>query len=154
MLEQERADRVEVGASLVDRDREVRRLLAELERKELRHARDMSTMKKMWQREKDALIGRAKEIAAACEERHRDSLRKAKRKLDGQKRKIAALSMDKVTLLEGNSIAKSSLASERQELDSGGMEFSLFEQELLTLRNRQEVYDKSLSGGNTERVDL
>lgn len=154
MLEQERADRVEVGASLVDRDREVRRLLAELERKELRHARDMSTMKKMWQREKDALIGRAKEIAAACEELHRDSLRKAKRKLDGQKRKIAALSMDKVTLLEGNSIAKSSLASERQELDSGGTEFSLFEQELLTLRNRQEVYDKSLSGGNTERVNL
>ena len=111
MLEQERADRVEVGASLVDRDREVRRLLAELERKELKHSKDMSTMKKMWQREKDTLIGEKEEIAAACEERHRDSLRKAKRKLDGQKRKIAALSLDKVTLLEESSVAKSSLAT-------------------------------------------
>ena len=154
MLEQERADRVEVGASLVDRDREVRRLLAELERKELKHSKDMSTMKKMWQREKDTLIGRAKEIAAACEERHRDSLRKAKRKLDGQKRKIAALSLDKVTLLEESSVAKSSLATERRELDSGGVEFSLFEQELLTLRTRQEVYDKSLSGGDAEHFNL
>ena len=55
-LEKERSERVEVGASLVDRDREVHRLLAEIERRDIQHARDSAAMKKTWQREKTSLI--------------------------------------------------------------------------------------------------
>ena len=49
-LEKERSERVEVGASLVERDREVHRLLAEIERRDIQHARDLAAMKKAWQR--------------------------------------------------------------------------------------------------------
>ena len=59
-IEVERVERVEVGASLIERDREVRRLLAELERKDLKSQNEIATMKKAWQKEKIALINRAK----------------------------------------------------------------------------------------------
>lgn len=142
-LEQERAERLEVGATMVERDREVRRLTAELEEKDLNHGRDMAALKKAWQREKTLLIVRAKEIAAASEERHRESVRKAKRKLEGQQRKIAALSMDKVTLLEeGRSVMASS--DEQAEEEAGGTVLSVFEEEFASLNDRQLEYAISI----------
>ena len=143
-LEKERSERVEVGASLVERDREVHRLLAEIERREIQHARDLAAMKKAWQREKTSLIIRAKDIAATGEERYRDSIRKAKRKLDGQQKKIAALSVDKVTLLEERGKKDLPDSEERAEESYGGSSFSVFERELSILRDRQMSYDKAV----------
>lgn len=140
---------------MVERDREVLRLTAEIEERELNHGRDMAALKKAWQREKTLLIVRAKEIAAACEERHRESVRKAKRKLEGQQRKIAALSMDKVTLFEegkrtlfeeGKRSSLMASSEEQAEEEAGGAVLSVFEQELASLKNRQLVYGKSISG--------
>jgi chromosome segregation ATPase len=145
-LERERVERVEVGASLIERDREVRRLLSELERKDLAHANERSKSKASWQKEKLSLIARAKEIAATMEERHRESMRKAKRKIDGANRKVAALSMDKVTLLE--STAAGHAEAERREEAAGGSSMSVFEQELAALRGRQDEYDKSVASAS------
>lgn len=132
---------------MVERDREVLRLRAEIEERELNHGRDMATLKKSWQKEKTLLIVRAKEIAAACEERHRESVRKAKRKLEGQQRKIAALSMDKVMLLEdGDRSSLRATSEERAEEEAGGAVLSVFEQELASLKDRQLVYGNSISG--------
>ena len=148
-LEQERAERLEVGAKMVERDREVRRLTAELEERDLNYGRDTASLKKAWQKEKSLLIIRAKEIAAASEERHRESVRKAKRKLEGQQRKIAALSMDKVTLLEeggiGRSAAMEHITDEKAEVEAGGTVVSVFEKELASLKDRQTEYSKSIS---------
>ena len=143
-LEQERGDRVEVGATMVERDREVRRLTAEGEQKEMNHAREMTALKKAWQTEKTMLIVRAKEIAAAGEERHRESVRKAKRKLEAQQRKIAALSMDKVTLLEGGR-RPAAAGDEDAEEQAGGAVTSIFAQELDVLNDRQTSYTASVS---------
>ena len=145
-LERERVERVEVGASLVERDREVRRLLSELERKDLQHANERSKSKASWQKEKLSLIARAKEIAATMEERYRESMRKAKRKIDGANRKVAALSMDKVTLLE--STAAGHVEAERREEAAGGTSMSVFEQELVSLRGRQDEYDRSVANSS------
>ena len=143
-MEQERAERLEVGATMVERDREVRRLTAEIEERDLNHGRDMAALKKSWQKEKTLLIVRAKEIAAASEERHRESVRKAKRKLEGQQRKIAALSMDKVTLLEeggrSSSVVLASPSEEQAEEEAGGTVLSVFEKELASLKERQLEY--------------
>ena len=149
-LEQERAERLEVGAKMVERDREVRRLTADLEERDLNHGRDTAALKKAWQKEKTLLIVRAKEIAAASEERHRESVRKAKRKLEGQQRKIAALSMDKVTLLEEGGTGRSPalverFADERAEEEAGGTVLSVFEKELASLKDRQTEYSKYIS---------
>jgi hypothetical protein len=149
-LEQERAERLEVGAKMVERDREVRRLMAELEERDLNHGRDTAALKKAWQKEKTLLIIRAKEIAAASEERHRESVRKAKRKLEGQQRKIAALSMDKVTLLEEGGTSPSVVIAERivnekAEEKAGGTISYMFEKELASLQDRQNEYSKFIS---------
>jgi len=146
-IERERAERVEVGASLLERDREVRRLLSELERKDLKTQNDVANMKKAWQKEKLGLIGRAKEIASTMEERHRLSVKRAKRKIDGARRTIAALSMDKVTLLEStaNQFGKLDAVLEKNEEDAGGTSVSVFEQELASLRGRQDSYDKLIA---------
>ena len=101
-------------------------------------------MKKAWQREKTSLIIRAKDIAATGEERYRDSIRKAKRKLDGQQKKIAALSVDKVTLLEERGKKDLPDSEERAEESYGGSSFSVFERELSILRDRQMSYDKAV----------
>ena len=134
---------------MVERDREVRRLTAELEERDLNYGRDTASLKKAWQKEKSLLIIRAKEIAAASEERHRESVRKAKRKLEGQQRKIAALSMDKVTLLEeggiGRSAAMEHITDEKAEVEAGGTVVSVFEKELASLKDRQTEYSKSIS---------
>mmetsp|Transcript_14680 Transcript_14680/g.35455 ORF Transcript_14680/g.35455 Transcript_14680/m.35455 type:complete len:112 (-) Transcript_14680:433-768(-) len=111
---------------MVERDREMRRLMADLEQNELNHARDTTTVKRVWQRENTLLIVRAKYIATACEERHRETVRKAKRKLEGQQRKIAALSMDKITLLEEGCSAAAA-AEELAEEEAGGIMLSIFE---------------------------
>ena len=149
-LERERVERVEVGASLIERDREVRRLLSELERKDLQHANERSKSKAAWQKEKLALIARAKELAATMEERHRESTRKAKRKIDGANRKVAALSMDKATLLESAATATGNAekAAERLEEAAGGTSVSVFERELASLRGRQDEYDKSVASSS------
>ncbi len=149
-LERERVERVEVGASLIERDREVRRLLSELERKDLQHANERSKSKAAWQKEKLSLIARAKEIAATMEERHRESTRKAKRKIDGANRKVAALSMDKATLLESAATATGNAekAAERLEEAAGGTSVSVFERELASLRGRQDEYDKSVASSS------
>lgn len=144
-LEQERAERLEMGATMVERDREVRRLMAELEEKELNHGQEVTALRKAWQREKTLLIVRAKDIAAASEERRRDSVRKAKRKLEMQQRKIAALSMDKVALLEDGSKPILSSSEEHAEEAAGGTVLSMLEDELASLKQRQSSYSKSIS---------
>ena len=52
-LEKERSERVEVGASLVERDREVHRLLAEIERRDIQHDSRLGRHEKKHGREKD-----------------------------------------------------------------------------------------------------
>ena len=145
-LKRERVERVEVGASLVERDREVRRLLSKLERKDLQHANERSKSKASWQKEKLSLIARAKEIAATMEERHRESMRKAKRKIDSANRRVAAFAMVKVPLLE--STAAGHVEAERREEAAGGTSMSVFEQELMSLRGRQDEYDKSVASSS------
>lgn len=145
-LKRERVERVEVGASLVERDREVRRLLSKLERKDLQHANERSKSKASWQKEKLSLIARAKEIAATMEERHRESMRKAKRKIDSANRRVAAFAMVEVPLLE--STAAGHVEAERREEAAGGTSMSVFEQELMSLRGRQDEYDKSVASSS------
>ena len=145
-LKRERVERVEVGASLVERDREVRRLLSKLERKDLQHANERSKSKASWQKEKLSLIARAKEIAATMEERHRESMRKAKRKIVSANRRVAAFAMVEVPLLE--STAAGHVEAERREEAAGGTSMSVFEQELMSLRGRQDEYDKSVASSS------
>ena len=119
-------------------------------RKDLQHANERSKSKAAWQKEKLSLIARAKEIAATMEERHRESTRKAKRKIDGANRKVAALSMDKATLLESAATATGNAekAAERLEEAAGGTSVSVFERELASLRGRQDEYDKSVASSS------
>ena len=148
-IERERVERVEVGASLIDRDREVRRLLAELERKDLKTQNDVCVMKKAWQKEKLGLIARAKDIACTMEERHRLSMRKARRKIESAQRKVAALANDKVSLLESTVPKSGCDDAERNEATAGGTSAS-FERELALLRGRQDTYDRSVANASAD----
>ena len=85
------------------------------------------------------------------EERHRNSMRKARRKIDNAQRKVVGLAHDKVTLLESTvpTDVGGSSAEEREE-QSGGTSLSVLEQELAALRGRQETYDRSVANSSLE----
>jgi len=69
--------------------------------------------------------------------------RKAKLKLQGQQRKIAALSMDKVSLL-GEGRRPAAAGDEDAEEQAGGAVTSIFAQELDGLKIRHTSYTASV----------
>ena len=82
-------------------------------------------------------------------------MRKAKRKLEGQQTKIAALSMDKVTLLEDAgcrpAAAAAAAGQELAEEQAGGAIISVFDRELGMLKDRQTSYIRSVGSGGSNK---